>query len=656
MSTILIQVGDHQAEGFPEDLCIDDGTDPRWFEHPRARVLIPDRKLAGCPSLNDRSVPTRTLMSTGQELYDALLSGAPGEVWQTAAVNADLRVVLDIQPGALRLLPWELLCTPAPQQRWLFEDEGRPFVRAHIPYGKTAEPLTEPVRLLVVVGDPQDGDLKVDSELDAIYAALSEVPCCWQTRVLWAPGKDETREEFTDFAPHILHFIGHGKQDALEGPSLEVMTKGDPWSLTAGYVGGALAPPLRLAVLNACRTAGEDARGLVWAVSDGFFQAGTLAVIAMQGDIASTPAVRFSEQLYRCLAAGKALDESTASARNALHYASGTLPRDWALPVLTVQADPRVILKWPEPIDHAKVARQRGAAFNGPRWLVGRARDQHRVSRRMAAAPSSHEADLVIVTGESKAGKSELIRSCILTSAWRGVPVVYVNLANEGVIDLPTMLERVARSAADWLEPESDAAIRDFIDLLTIHRNELDRLRAGMPAPLAGLAHAPPPLPSHPNQPEDNERRLILEFGQFIRNLANSKPLLLVLDHFLQAQRYGRVMERILGPAGEGKFHPVRMVAVDGELPPDFRMESAKWIMGVELFDRKDATLLVREYCARKREWYRDLLPSDRAWETFTETMRAGALDCQAGSGSFSPEEFKAWETAAQRRAQGGAP
>ncbi|MER5381739.1 CHAT domain-containing protein [Streptomyces sp. NPDC002688] len=654
MSTILIQVGDLQAAGFPENLCIDDGTDPRWFEHPRAQDLIPDGKLTQCPSLTDDSIPPATLLSTGRELFDALLSGTAGEVWKSETAGGGLRVVLDIQPGKLRLLPWELLCTPAPQERWLFEDEARPFVRAHVPFDKQAEPLTGPVRLLVVVGDPEDGDLSADSELDAIYAGLSSVPCCWQTHVLRAPSQDATRAAFIDFAPHILHFIGHGKHDAASGVALEIMNPDAPWSLSAGYIAGALAAPLRLAVLNACRTTGDSACGLVWGISDAFFETGTLAVVAMQGDIASTPAVRFSKEFYGHLAMGNALDEAMAHARNNLHWASGVHPRDRAVPVLTVQADPLMILKWPDPIDHAEVTRQLGDAFDGPRWLVGRAKEQHLVSRRMASTPSSPEADLLVITGENEAGKSELIRSCILTSSWRGVPVVYVNLSGKGALDLPAMLTLIAESAAEWLKPEAKKNVSEYTKMLDFHRQVFGALRAGTPAPAAQPGQATPPLPDKPLQPKDLEDHLIREFSQFMKLLANGKPLLLVLDHVLRAEKYGHVVERLLKPAAVGKFDPVRVVAVDSGLQPRLGTALANRIMAIKPFERKEAELLVREYCARKRDWYQGQLPDERAWATFAETMRQWALKCQQDSGTyFSPKELKTWETLAQTLAQG---
>ncbi len=222
MSTILIHVRDLEAQGFPEEFCVDDGQDPQWLEHPRDTALIPTNALPPHTGPMDDTTPAAHLRSTGRDLFNALLPDPIRGLWQAEMNVQDSRVVLDIEPSALRPLPWELLCTPGPQERWLFDDETHPCVRAHLPFALKTEPLSGPVRLLVVVGDPDDPALHSDGELEAIYRGLSTVPCCWQVHVLRAPGMEKTRGVLTEFAPHILHFIGHGRQVEAE-PTLEIM-------------------------------------------------------------------------------------------------------------------------------------------------------------------------------------------------------------------------------------------------------------------------------------------------------------------------------------------------------------------------------------------------------------------------------------------------
>jgi hypothetical protein len=645
MSTILIHVGDPQPQGFPERLYVDDSGDPQWFNKPRAEELIPSDKLQEFPGLMDDTVQPEALLRTGRGLFDALLSGSPGEVWNAETSDGTLRVVLDIQPIKLRSLPWELLCTPEPQERWLFEDEARPFVRAHIPLAKETEPLTGPVRLLVIIGDPEDDGLEADGELEAIYAGLSDVPCCWQVHVLRAPGMEHTRDVLADFAPHILHFIGHGKKTAMTGAALEIMAPDKRWYLSAGFIAATLTAPLRLAVLNACRTTGGDPQEMIWGLVDALFERGTLAVVAMQGDIASAPAVRFSREFYGQLAVGRAVDEAMAHARNRLHWVNGGHPRDGAMPVLTVQADPLVILKWPKPIDHAVVKRQRGPEFDGPRWLVGRGADHHRVMRRLASILEADTDDLLAITGDSESGKSELTRSCLLTSYWCGTPVVYVNLLNKGNLDLLAVLMYITDAIARWLMPGVDRPVATFTTMLQRTKEHVQSLRAGNPMAATAPGVAMPPLNDRPHDPLAYAESQILDDFKLFLQAVTREPLLLILDHVLQAEQYGHVVKHLLKPAAEGDFDPVRIVAVDRGLDVKLGMEKADLVHTVSPFDRSEAEFLVHEYCARKRSFYQGQRPADMSWTNFTKRMREEALKrAKEGTRDFSPKELVEWE------------
>ncbi|MEU9305056.1 CHAT domain-containing protein [Streptomyces sp. NPDC048269] len=643
MSTILIHVGDPQSQGFPEDVYVDDGSDPEWFVNPRARKFIPSYELAQCPGLMDDGIQADDLLSTGRDLFGALLSGSPAEVWEAATSNRDSRMVLDIEPSDLRSLPWELLCTPEPQEHWLFENEASPCVRARIPFAMQTEPLTGPVRLLVIMGDPDDEVLKGDRELEAIYTGLSNVPCCWQVHVLRAPDMEKTRQALADFTPHILHFIGHGKQSSA-GPSLEIMAPDQPWDLSAGFIAGVLTTPLRLAVLNACRTSGADPQQVVWGLSDAFFERETLAVVAMQGDIASVPAVRFSREFYGQLAAGRALDEATAHARNRLHWVNGGHPRDGAMPVLTVQADPSVILKWPQPIDHLTVTKMRGQEFEGPRWLVGRGMEHHEIMERLASMLTADKADLLAVTGDSEAGKSELTRSCLLTSIWCGVPVVYVNLMNKGNLNLQGLLKEIKDAVAHWLGPKAERPVTTFTQALQAKEDLVQSLREGQPLAATAPGVALPPLNDRPRDAVAYEKSLLNDFALFLQAVTH-EPILLILDHVLRCEPYGHVVENLLKPAAAGDFDPVRIVAVDCGLDAKLGAQLVDRVRTVRTFDRSEAKLLVREYCARKRDFYRGQRPDEESWTAFVKSMRARALEREGEDGEyFSPKELVAWE------------
>ncbi len=383
---------------------------------------------------------------------------------------------------------------------------------------------------------------------------------------------------------------------------------------------------------------------MVWELGDALFARRTQAVVAMQGDIASGPAVRFSEQFYGHLAAGKALDEAMAHARNRLHWLDDGHPRDWAMPVLTVQADPVVALKWPEPLDHRAVTMTRGREFEGPRWLVGRGEEHRRMMRRLDTTLEAGTTNLLAITGGKEVGKSELARSCLLTSFWCGVPVVYVNLLNKGNLDLFKLLNHIKDAVDRWLAPNVHEYVEDFGKTLQLTDNLFRSRREGNPTGVTAAGAAMPPLDDRPHDVLDYENKLVDDFAIFLKRVATD-PLLLVLDHVLQAEKHGHVVERVLKPAAEGVFDPVRIVAVDSGLDAELGLQLADRVMTVRPFNRTEAGLLVREYCARKRDVYRGQQPDEESWAIFTRSMRNEALRReQEGEEFFSPKELRVWE------------
>ncbi len=121
--------------------------------------------------------PDFTPDQVGRYLWRLLAETEVGAWWQEAehaAADGQVRTVLDVQAARLRALPWELLMRDPDGWR-PFQSREKPWTRGE-GAGEPADDLLVAVRMLVVVGDPDDPALQVDDELDAIFGAHRNSP------------------------------------------------------------------------------------------------------------------------------------------------------------------------------------------------------------------------------------------------------------------------------------------------------------------------------------------------------------------------------------------------------------------------------------------------------------------------------------------------
>ena len=138
---------------------------------------------------------------------------------------------------------------------------------------------------------------------------------------------------------HVLHFIGHGEFD----PRLEegVLYFCDDYGRSSAVTSSVLGPfvrdhdPLRLVVLNACRTAHVDQTDPYGGMAQGLVQQDAAAVVAMQFPITDRAAVAFTGDFYGALADGLPVDQAVTSARKTLNADFGA---EWATPILFLRA------------------------------------------------------------------------------------------------------------------------------------------------------------------------------------------------------------------------------------------------------------------------------------------------------------------------------
>ncbi len=576
-----------QEHRYALSLHIDDGQHPDWAEQPIAADWIPAELPA--PTGQDLDVAAvqralviepaqvATLRAAGNYLYSLLAGSQVGIAWAQAVAgfrdnpngSGRLRTFFDVRPPELSALPWELMMRS--NQTHPFLDDRHVCVRGS--YQRTTEkPVPVPIRLLVAVGDPQDSALRAEDEIDAIWSALRDHPGEWHVEVIRGPTRDEFSACFREVRPHIFHFIGHSVLSPYgAAPSLEFRPEAEPgWELDSYRIMNTLrevAP--RLVFLNSCRSSDnayddderEKSRVAATGVAQAFEEIGAEAVLGMQADIPSGPAVRFSRELYRLLADGTPVDVAVRDAREVL-FGTEPVPRAWALPLLTVRGDPDGVLAMRLALTR-EVARQLIEERYGEiSSLVDRTAEHRKLwgGSDCGRLP----APAVLVTGEERVGKSALVKSCLFTWSLRGCRVAYVDLRLPGrKLDWLDLLRQIRDGLATCLPEHATEPIRRFDHELAYRKQGLDP----EPLPTAGGGADDGGLwtPATEREPELREATFGSARGM-LEAVAAGEPMLLAVDHLAEGMSddvHDKLVPQLLVPIAEGVVGQVSVVVVE---------------------------------------------------------------------------------------------
>lgn len=601
----------------------------------------------------------------GVELYQGMFGAAPqewSELQRGASEKEPLRVRIDIQCAALAPLPWELMRgTPAGQRLWL---NGRVLPRR----GRLLEAQDQPrqgsrkgpLRILLVVCNPEDPELLADCELAMIGAALADLPGRVHTEVIDGPSLQQLAAEITHVRPHVLHFIGHGmravagdagglyfnaRQPVPPGDGTAVPTRARPareaWTLEpdqAHHLYHGWQP--RLVVLNACRQAHAPAAefgGLV----DTFLNRGTSAVVAMQADIESPAAAQFSHALYTGLGRAQSIDAAVTSVRNHLDMADGDGP-SWALPVLECGvSDPGEVVALEFGRNEPELSRlSQQWPFEELAMFLGRPHER-RIGWWEQCEETSTPARLLAVTSaHSESGKTWVAKWCLLTCMLRGEDVTYVDLADpriRGNRDDPV--------AMDWL-----AVVRAMREACTdprqpdpMRREDFARFNQALNRAAQG---GPAWAQRMPTSPQDRGHRFVVESDRHAemrkeeiikaflgvlrtRALNRRRSHLLALDHAesITESDFRNVLLPLLLTAvqeADGEF-PLRLLIVAPQSWPGYR-HLAEALPGDPLvltknFPFDDRKRLAREFWERKA--HQQQVPSHLSYADFERLVHS---------------------------------
>lgn len=245
--------------------------------------------------------------------------------------------------AALHRLPWELLCEPGHGAGRLLALDRHLSVVRHMTVADGVAMPPRPPRLRVLLaaaeGRPTGGregvtELDLGGEIDAIRAACGDGSAV-EVEGLRPATLEDLIGRLREGGFHVLHLSGHGDLAGDDGVVLLPDAGGRlvPWQgeRLAAQLDG--LSPLRLVVLNACRTAEAVAGRPFAGVAGAFMARGVPAVVAMQAPITDVAAATFATAVYGRLAAGAGLDAAISEGRLAI---SRRRPQtfEWAVPVL----------------------------------------------------------------------------------------------------------------------------------------------------------------------------------------------------------------------------------------------------------------------------------------------------------------------------------
>lgn len=275
-----------------------------------------------------------------REIFNVLKSS----LQEVAGQKKHLRLKLRLDAPELARLPWELMhCAKLPPG-FLALHKRISLIR-YLPLTQQIRPTTAriPVKILVAIASPAGlPPLDIAAEKKLLKKSLR--PIIWGGDVQLRFCEHVTLEKLSrelEREPDILHFIGHGRFDALNQEAwLEFETKaGKASSVEAEALGNLLhEATVKLVVLNSCEGAAAAHADAFAGMAQSLVRVGVPAVVAMQYPIPDATAVLFTKSFYSALITNYSIDAAVGETRRYLMTKSGLSQQDWATPVLFMRS------------------------------------------------------------------------------------------------------------------------------------------------------------------------------------------------------------------------------------------------------------------------------------------------------------------------------
>jgi tetratricopeptide (TPR) repeat protein len=390
-------------------------------------------------------------------------------------------------PPALAAFPWELLYDPNHTDDTGFLARQRPILRL-APPGKDLAPIQLPLRVLLLLSSPPDLEeysrVDVESERAAVEHALQMGR---QNGLVYLLVEDTVTEErvnqaLSTFQPHILHYIGHGEYNDIQGGSLlweDAAGRSRP--IAAERVAGLLqGHTLHAVVLHGCQTALGNTHFNVFSLAQTLLTAGIPAVLAQRANFSYAASQCASAVWYDALIRKMTLADGILAVRRAL--AEADFP-EWPVPVL--QCSPHALVVpfsgngLPGETDPLLAPVAIAADLPAPtNHFVGRHRELRELQLMLEAVPGT-DPTMALITGPAGIGKTTLVlqaarrsgrqyRAALLLSCkgYQQVDLILLHIA-EFLLRLgaPQLLELILPDPKMSVSAKIDASIDAFNQL-----------------------------------------------------------------------------------------------------------------------------------------------------------------------------------------------
>lgn len=269
--------------------------------------------------------------------------------------SSGLRICLQIDPD-LTSLPWELICAPD----LAFLGAGTDIALSRYVYlssNREIKHIEGTIKILLVTSSPQ-GPLKnwiPKTYVDQLKTEIKSInnaditPDSIQLEFLENPTLEVFHAALNKQRPHVLHFLGHGFDNALAFANAEGkldLVNDKQFALLFQGINN-----LMLVIISACSSAGNYKNVFSSGFGPALINRRIPAVIAMQyPDVKLGVVIKFSRSFYTALANGYAVDLAVNQARNYLSLDTDN-SRGWSTPVLYTGTSRHDMLVWkPKPI------------------------------------------------------------------------------------------------------------------------------------------------------------------------------------------------------------------------------------------------------------------------------------------------------------------
>ncbi|TAE59854.1 MAG: CHAT domain-containing protein [Nostocales cyanobacterium] len=328
------------------------------FQYEKLTEITPLLLTAKNNELNDGNV-TRNL---GEALFNILFDDVLRQdfinfYYQVVQQEKQLlRVEIDIDEQVIpeiAALPWEFMCVPAQANSgiiWMVTLPNIVFSRRRSQW-QPAPPIQlepdEKLRIALVISAPSDLPPVVYAP---VQTALEKLATEQSEKIELLPilnaANPETIDKILTKAPHIFHFIGHGRMENDNQQEIGEIALVDPDFDETMWVDANYFSELfnqhrpGVVVLQACEGGMLSASQSFVGVASKIVQQNIPVVIAMQYEISNTTATRFSKKFYESLANDAPVDISAQNGRRGIALGPTQYKkRDFATPVVFMRVE-----------------------------------------------------------------------------------------------------------------------------------------------------------------------------------------------------------------------------------------------------------------------------------------------------------------------------